>query len=114
MRNSILTIDPGARYWGVSVFHGPEIITCMVKNLSTKDSAGNRLQDTRKMILKLCRDYSPDLLIMKKPHDFWKNQSEHLESIAREIKCISKKEHMKLLEFSPGTIRKVICKDENA
>jgi len=114
MKNSILTIDPGTRHWGVSVFHGEEIITCMVKNLSAKDSSENRLRETRKIFLGLCRNYSPDVLVIEKPYDFWESQSTYLGSIIREVKRLSKKEKIKVVEFSPGTIRKVICNDENA
>jgi len=114
MRISILTIDPGTTFWGVSVFHGMEIMTCMVKNLSAKDSSRNRLHEVRKVFEKLCRTYSPDLLVIEKPYHFWERQSVHLGSITKEIKRLSKKRHLKVIELSPKTVRKVICNDENA
>ena len=114
MTTSILTIDPGTRYWGVSVFHGRAIFTCMVKNLSAKDSPRNRLREARKIFIGLCRDHAPDLLVIEKPYYHWGNQSKHLLRIIQELKWLSKKEHIKVIEFSPRTLRKVLCNDENA
>ena len=114
MKNSILTIDPGTRYWGVSVFHGVEIITCMVKNLSAKDSARNRLLEVRRLFTNLCRAYAPNILVIEKPYDFWEDQSKHLEGIIREIKHLARMEHIKVSEFSPKAIRKAVCDNEKA
>ncbi len=114
MKNLILTIDPGTRYWGVTVFHGTEIITCMIKNLSAKDSSRNRLQGVRKLFSNLCRTYVPNILVIEKPYDFWGHQSQHLEDVIREIKRLSLKEHIKIIEFTPKAIRRVLCNNENA
>jgi len=114
MTTSILTIDPGTRYWGVSVFHGRDIFTCMVKNLSAKDSPRNRLREARKIFLGLCRDHVPDILIIEKLHFSRESQSEYLGRIIRELKRLSKKKHLRVTEYSPETVRRVVCKDVNA
>jgi Holliday junction resolvasome RuvABC endonuclease subunit len=114
MRSSILSIDPGTRYWGVSVFHGEELVVCMIKNLSAKDSSRNRLREVGKIFSNLCECYASDILVIRKPCDFWKDQSAELANIFCEIKRICKKKHIKVIEFSPRTVRKVICQDERA
>jgi Holliday junction resolvasome RuvABC endonuclease subunit len=86
----------------------------MIKNLSTKDSSRNRLQVVRKTFLTLCRKYAPHVLIIEKPFEFWENQSEYLKGIIREIKRLSKKLGIDVIEFSPKTVRKMTCQDERA
>jgi Holliday junction resolvasome RuvABC endonuclease subunit len=114
MRNSILSIDPGTRYWGASVFHGTEIMICMIKNLSVKDSAKNRLPEVRKIFLKLCNRYSPDVLVIEQSQSSWEDQSEHLAAIVREVKRLAMKKKIRIVEFSPSAIRKAVCGDERA
>jgi len=86
----------------------------MVKNLSAKDSARNRLLEVRRIFLCLYKAYDPDVLVIEKPYCFWNSQSKYLESIIKEVIRLSKKKHMKVIEFSPRTVRKVVCNDRNA
>ena len=114
MNLSILTIDPGSRYWGVSVFSGRNISASFIKNLSTKDSPRNRLPKIRTIFHCLCKKYSPQVLVIEKPNDSWKKQSKHLQKIIDEIKSLARKKRMKVVEFSPKTVRQVLCRDERA
>lgn len=114
MNKTILSIDPGTRYWGITVFKGEEIIVTMVKTFKTKGPLKNRLKEVRKAFSCLTDDYLPDILVIEKPFYFWGTQSKYLEGIIREIKRLAKKEKMKIYEFSPRTVRKVICNDGNA
>jgi len=114
MNTSILTIDPGARSWGVSIFHGRQIIACMIKNLSAKDSPGNRLSQVRAVFLSLCREYNPTVLVIENPCEFLKYQSDHLASVILEIRRLAKRKHIKVIEYSPEAVRKFLCKDEHA
>ena len=111
---TLMTIDPGARYWGVSVFHGKVIITSKIKNLSTKDSSQNRLQIARKAFITLCKKYAPDILAIGKPHEYWEEQSQYLRKIIGVIKQLSKKGRIRVVEYSPKTARKLTCQDERA
>jgi Holliday junction resolvasome RuvABC endonuclease subunit len=114
MNISILTIDPGTRFWGVSVFSGRNISASFVKNLSTKDSPKNRVTKVKHVFHTLCKKYSPHILVIKKPYEFWKKQSGHLENIIEEIKRLARKEKIKVVEISPKTMRKTLCQDELA
>lgn len=114
MNKTILSIDPGTRYWGITIFRGEEIIVSMVKTLNTKGSLKNRLKETRKIFSRINQDYLPDILVIEKPFYFWGTQSKYLEGIIRQIKRLAKKQKMKIYEFSPRTVRKVICNNGNA
>ena len=114
MNTSILTIDPGTRFWGISVFHGKEIFVCMVKNLSAKDSSRNRLSEVRRTFLAMCRKYAPDILVIEKPYEFWKDQSRYLDRIIGEIKRLARKNRVKIWELSPREVRMVLCQDQRA
>ncbi len=114
MKNTILTIDPGTRYWGVSVFHGREVITCMVKNLSAKDSPRNRLQEVRKILLKVLRKHAPDILVIGKAHDYWQDQSPYLALIVEKIERLAGQNGIKIIKLSPKDVRKTLCGNEQA
>lgn len=111
---SILSIDPGSRYWGISVFHGRTLIASFSKSLSTKGTPRNRVSQARKLFLSLCRKHAPHVLVLEKPYDFWEDQSEYLRRIIGEIKRLAMKERVKVIEFSAKSIRKLICQDERA
>ena len=110
----IMTIDPGTLYWGVSVFSGRNLHALFLKNLSEKGSPENRLPKVRAIFLCLTRKYAPQVLIVKKPREAWKKQSRYLHKIIEEIKRLSQKGGIRVIEFSPKTIRKVLCQDEQA
>ena len=109
-----MTIDPGTLYLGVSVFSGRSLYTFFLKNLSTKGSPANRLLKIRAIFLSLIRKYDPRVLVIEKPYEAWKKQSPYLQKIIEEIKRLSQKEGIRVIEFSPKTIRKVLCQDERA
>jgi Holliday junction resolvasome RuvABC endonuclease subunit len=114
MNTSILSIDPGARHWGVSVFSGKEILSSCVKNLSPKDSCRNRLPKVRTIFLYLCKKYSPRILVLEKSNDGWERQSKHLQKTIAEIKKLARYRRIKIVEFLPKTVRKILCQNEQA
>ncbi|MDD5430672.1 MAG: crossover junction endodeoxyribonuclease RuvC [Candidatus Pacebacteria bacterium] len=114
MAKTILAIDPGTRHWGVSVFRGTEIMICMVRNLSAKDSTRNRVKETRRVFTAMIRNYAPDILVIEKPFSFWTAQSEYLNAIIREIKHLARKEKVQIFDYSPKTVKMSVCNDGNA
>lgn len=99
---------------GVTVFRGEDIIVSLVKVFSTKGSPRKRLGDVKRVFSSLLEDYAPDILVLEKPFFFWSKQSRFLDVLIEEIKCLAKKEKMKIYEFSPRTARKIVCGDGNA
>lgn len=114
MKKTIIAIDPGTRYWGVTVFRGEDIIVSVVKVLSTKGSPRKRLKEVKRVFSSLLEDYAPDILVMEKPFFFWSKQSRLLNVFIEEIKSLAKKEKMKICDFSPRTVRKAVCGNGNA
>jgi hypothetical protein len=112
MPTSILTIDPGSRYWGISVFHGRTLIASFTKSLSTKGTPRNRVSRARKAFLTLYRKHMPEVLFLGKPLDHWKDQSPYLEKIIREIKQLARREQIRVVEFSPQEVGKRLCNNE--
>src|SRR3989344_1861398 len=114
MRKTIIAVDPGTRYWGVTVFRGEDIIVSLVKVLSTKCSPRKRLNEVKRVFSSLLEDYAPDILVLEKPFLFWSKQSHLLNVLIEEIKSLARKEKMKIFEFSPRTVRKAVCGNGNA
>ncbi len=114
MKKTILSVDPGTRFWGVTVFRGEDIIVSVVKVLSTKGSPRKRLKEVKRVFSSLLEDYAPDVLVMEKPFFFWSRQSRLLNVFIEKIKSLSRKEKMKIYDFSPRTVRKVVCGNGNA
>lgn len=114
MRKTIIAIDPGTRFWGVTVFRGEDIIVSMVKILSTKGSPRKRLSEVKRVFSSLLEDYAPDVLVLEKPFLFWSKQSHLLNVLIEEIKSLARKDKMKIFELSPRTVRKAVCGNGNA
>jgi Holliday junction resolvasome RuvABC endonuclease subunit len=86
----------------------------MVKILSANGPARNRLEEVRKIFSSLIEDYAPETLLVEKPLSLWTEQSRFLEAVINEIKCLSRKEGIRVREFSPLIVRKIICGNERA
>lgn len=114
MIKRIIAVDPGTRYWGVTVFRGAEIIVSLVKILSTKGSPKKRLEEVKKVSSLLIKDYAPKVLVIEKPFFFWSKQSKFLDVVIEEIRCLARKKKIKIYEFSPRTVRKIVCGNGNA
>jgi crossover junction endodeoxyribonuclease RuvC len=114
MNKTIIAIDPGARYWGVTIFKDRDIVFSTVKNFSTKGSAKHRLQEAKLAFLSIINKYVLDILVIEKPFFFWSKQSKLLNKIVEELKSTAKHKKMKVFEYSPRTVRKAVCNDGNA
>lgn len=114
MDKMIIAIDPGTRYWGITIFQGRNIILSVVKTFSTKGSARHRTAEAKLAFLSIFDKYVPDILVIEKPFAIWSKQSKFLNRIIQELKYSAKKQGMKVCEYSPKTVRKIVCDDENA
>lgn len=114
MTKTILAVDPGTRYWGVTVFRGKDIIVSLVKVLSTKGSPRRRLEEVKKVFSSLIEDYAPEVLVVEQPFPFWSKQSHLLNVVIEEIKSLARKEKMKIYEFRPKSVKKIVAGSGNA
>jgi Holliday junction resolvasome RuvABC endonuclease subunit len=110
---TIIAIDPGTRYWGVTVLEGKDIVISIVKTFPTKGTTKHRILEAQKFFLSLAGKYAPHILVIEKPFFFWSKQSNCLNKIIEEVKDSAKKHKMKVYEYSPRTVRKSVCNDGN-
>jgi Holliday junction resolvasome RuvABC endonuclease subunit len=109
MNTSILAIDPGSRLWGVAVFAGGSFHTSCIKYLSAKDTAASRLPQTRKTFRELCRQYHPNVLVLKYPRKTWFKQSEHLSKVFSELRRLARYEGVKVVELTREEMHEALC-----
>lgn len=114
MEKTIIAIDPGTRFWGITVFQGKNILISTVKTFSTQGSVKHRTKAAKIAFLSLFDQYVFDILVIEKPFFFWSKQSNLLNKIIEEIKDSARKQGMKVYEYSPRTVRKAVCNDGNA
>ena len=107
----IIAIDPGTRYQGIAVFQGKELIFSSVKNLHEKGPRRKRLKEIEKLFFSLIEDYAPTVLAIKGP---FPEQPRFLKAIIDEIKHLARKERIRVREFSPLAVRKIICGNADA
>jgi len=110
---TIIAIDPGTRYWGITVLESKNIVISIVKTFKTKGSTKHRIQEAKNVFLSLLDKYVPHILVIEKPFYFWSKQSNCLNKIIEELKNTAKKQKMKVYVYSPRTVRKAVCNDGN-
>ena len=81
--HKILAVNPGTRYMGMAVFHGPELMDWRVKVISGKWSK-EKPQKILALVRTFMEQYKPDILAMKKLHR--SRSSANLNRLARRIK----------------------------
>ena len=110
----VLSIDPGTRYLGVSILEGRRLYFSSVKTIKTKNSPRKRLEEGRRIIADLIKDFRPKVLVIERPFFFWSKQSNFLNVLVAEIESLAKREKMRVYQFSPRTVRKIVCGNGNA
>src|SRR5438093_9743249 len=68
-RFTVLAIDPGTRQIGIAVLDGRELVYHGVKTLRSHGSPQERLQEARRVVLRLIRDFRPQVLAVE--HAFY-------------------------------------------
>jgi Holliday junction resolvasome RuvABC endonuclease subunit len=114
MNKTIIAIDPGTRYWGVTIFQDTHINLSIVKTLSVKGSVKHRAAEAKLAFLSIFDKYVPDILVIEKPLPHWIKQSKVLFRIIDELKTSAKQRGIKVCGYSPKTVKEVVCGDENA
>lgn len=107
----IIAVDPDTRYHGIAVFQDKELIFSSVKNLHTKGSRRKRLEEIEKIFFSSIENYAPDVIVIKRP---FPGQPRFLKVITDEIKQLARKEKIRVREFSPIAMRKIICGNADA
>jgi Holliday junction resolvasome RuvABC endonuclease subunit len=105
----ILAIDPGTRLMGVALLEKGQLVYHSVKVVKKGGSPNQTLQNARKAVLRLISDLRPDMLVVEKAF-FAKSKNVLLLNVfVDEIKAIARRKGIKIVSFSPSTVKKFIC-----
>ncbi|MBI4766603.1 MAG: crossover junction endodeoxyribonuclease RuvC [Deltaproteobacteria bacterium] len=105
----VLAIDPGTRYMGIALLEKGIPIHVGVKTIKTRMSPHETLKAGRKIVLRLIKDFRPQVLAVEKTFFANNRNSSLLNVLGDEIKAIGKRKRLKVICYAPNTIRKALC-----
>jgi Holliday junction resolvasome RuvABC endonuclease subunit len=94
---TVIGINPGTRYLGISVFHGPELRDWRVKVVQGIQSK-EKISRAMKIVSSFIEEYNPDALAIKRIHS--SKSSINLNKLVVKIKESSKRKKIKVYEYS--------------
>lgn len=105
----ILAIDPGTREMGIAFLDKGKLVYHGVKTFKRGKSPHEILREGRKTILRLIRDFKPQVFVVEKSF-YAKNRNASLLNVfVDEMMSIAKRNDLKVLSFAPCTLKKFIC-----
>jgi len=109
----ILAVDPGTKEMGVAFFDNGELVYHGVSVI--KDgSPDEKLREGKRVILRLIKDFKPHILVVEKAF-FANNRTASLLNVfVDEIKSLAKRKELRVIDYAPTTVRKLICGDGRA
>lgn len=114
--SKILAIDPGTRNIGVAVLKNGKLLFHGVQVIRGCKSPQETLKEGRKTILRLIKDFRPQVLVVEKSY-FANNKNRYfslLNVFVDEIRAIGKRKGLKVISYAPSTIKKAICANGRA
>ena len=113
-RSTILAIDPGTRYMGIAVLDGDALIHHGVKTISAKLTPCDRLITGRKVVLRLLRDFRPDVVAIEKAFLAQNRNTALLNVLVDEIQAIARQRGLVVAAMAPSTIKRRIAGNGHA
>jgi Holliday junction resolvasome RuvABC endonuclease subunit len=107
--SKILAIDPGTRELGVAFLEDKKLIYHGVKVIRNGKSPHEKLREGRKIILRLIKDFNPQLLVVEKAFFAQNRNTSLLNVLVDEIRAIGRRKKLKLISYAPSTVKKYIC-----
>lgn len=105
----VLAIDPGTRHMGVALLENGQLIYHGVKSLSRGRSPHETLKEGRKVVLRLIKDFDPDILAVEKTFFANNRNSALLNVFADEIQAVGTRKGLRVIAFAPSAVKKRIC-----
>ena len=96
----ILAIDPGTREMGIAFLDGGRLIHHAVKAIRGEKSPHERLREGRKIVLRLIKDFKPQVLVFEKAFFANNRNASLLNVLADEIKAIGKRKGLKVVSYA--------------
>jgi len=104
----ILAIDPGTRLMGVASLDKGRLIYHGVKIIKKGSSPNDNLQYARRIILRLIKDFKPQILVVEKAFFANNRNAALLNVLVDEIKAIVRRKQLRLVAYSPSALKKFI------
>jgi Holliday junction resolvasome RuvABC endonuclease subunit len=105
----VLAIDPGTREMGFAFLEDGKPIYYGVKIIKKRKSPHETLNEGRKLVLRLIRDYNPNILVYEKSFFYNNRSTALLNTLVDEIQAIGKRKGLEVRGFAPSTVKKAIC-----
>lgn len=113
-KQRILAIDPGLRGLGIAVFHGTDLIYHEVKTVTKRKSPYTALEQGRKIVLRMVRDFRPDVLVIERTFFYHNRSASLLNVFVDEMLSIGRRKRLEVATFAPVTVKKFIAGDGQA
>ncbi len=107
--SKILAIDPGTREMGIAFLDEGKLIHFGVKVIKKRKSPHEILREGRKIILRLIKDFKPDVLVVEKVFFANNRSASVLNVFVDEIRAIGRRKGIKVIGYAPSTAKKLIC-----
>ena len=108
-RARILAIDPGTKHMGVALLDNGALIYGGVKVIRNRRSPHEIIRECRKIVLRLIKDYRPQVLMAEKTFFANNRNSALLNVLFDEIRSIGKRKKLQVICYAPNTVKKAIC-----
>lgn len=108
-KTRILAIDPGTREMGIALVDQGELVYHGVRTLRRRQSPRDTLDQGRKVVLRLIRDFRPTLLAVEKTFFANNRNAALLNVLGDEIKAIGQRKGLRVVALAPSTIKKAVC-----
>ncbi len=103
----ILGLDIGARQIGISVLKGEELVFYAVKSIR-QNSKVETLKRLQKVLTALIAKYDIEVIAIEKVVYLQQHRS-FVKTVCKETKDFVLRKHLKIFEYSPQLIRRIIC-----
>jgi len=110
-KKKILAIDPGTRHMGYAFLDKGRLLYYGVKVIERGKSPSETLKEGKKQVLRLINDLKPNILVVEKTFISNNRSASLLNVFFDEIGAVGRRKKLKVLCFSPSTVKKYIAKD---
>ncbi len=113
-KHRVLAIDPGTRELGYACFEGSELWDVGVKQIPKKLLPKAMLVRIDHIAGRLIAEKRPDALVLELDRFSQIRQNIRLAMAITKIHAVARRHRVRVFEYDPRTIRKVVCRDGNA
>ena len=94
---------------GIAFLEGEKLIYHGVRTISSEKSPNEKLKEGREIILRLIKDYKPDVLVVERSFFANNRTASLLHIFINEIMSIGKRKGIKVVSYATSTVRNFIC-----